>query len=147
MARLEIRENGDPAIFRALFREYSRIPDAEECFVSLEQELADLPAFYEGGALLLGIENGEPAACIAIRRIDDTVCEAKRLFVRPAFRRRGYGRLMLEAALEKTRALHFRELVFTTKPAAMETAYAMYRRMGFQETAEENGIVTMRMPL
>ncbi len=143
----EIRECEDYEVAKALMQEYSQIKGAEQCFVSLEQELADLGSFYQGGALLLGYEDGEPVATIAIRKEDDASCEAKRLYVRPACRGKGCGRLMMEVMLEKCRELGFQEVWFTTIPEVMDIAYGLYQRMGFEEIEEDEGTVTMRMRL
>lgn len=147
MNRFTVRECDDLETIKALFEEYSTIKGAEQCFVSFGKEIADLEAFYAGGAMLLGYEGSEPAACIAVRRVDDAVCEAKRLYVKPACRGKGYARPMLNAMLEKSRELGFREVRFTTKPDVMQIGYGLYKRMGFEEVGEEDGIVTMRMVL
>lgn len=147
MNSFTVRECGDIETIKALFKEYSTIKEAEQCFVSFGSEIADLEGYYAGGAMLLGYEDAVPAACIAVRRIDDNVCEAKRLYVKPAFRGKGYARVMLNAMLDKCRELGFREVRFTTKPDVMPIGYELYKRMGFEETGAEDGIVSMRMGL
>ncbi len=142
-----VRECDDIEAIKVLFKEYSTIKGAEQCFVSFGSEIADLEGFYAGGAMLLGYEGDVPATCIAVRRIDSEVCEAKRLYVKPACRGRGYARVMLNAMLDKCRELGFREVRFTTKPDVMRIGYELYNRMGFEETGTEDGIVSMRMVL
>ena len=142
-----VEENADTKIIKDLFVEYSHIKGAESCFVSFDNELNDLSGFYKGGALLIGYEDGKSIACIAVRKIDDEVCEAKRLFIRPEVRGKGYARVMLNAMLGRARELGFKEVTFTTKPSVMEIGYGLYKRMGFEETAEKDGIVSMRMEL
>ena len=100
-----------------------------------------------GGALLVGYEEGTPVACIALKKIDDATCEAKRLFIKPAYRGKGYARILLNAMLEQARTLGFKEVTFTTKPSVMQIGYALYQRMGFEQTAEEEGTVSMRMAI
>lgn len=136
----------DTEIIKEIFREYSQIKGAESCFKSFDREIADLNSFYEGGAMLLGSCNGVPVASIAIRRIDENACEAKRLYIKPAYRGRGYARVMLNAMLDKAKELGFKEVRFTTKPDVMQIGYELYKRMGFQENGEQDGIVEMRMP-
>ena len=41
----------------------------------------------------------------------------------------------------------FNEVTFTTKPSVMEIGYRLYKRMGFEEVSEKDGIVSMRMEL
>ena len=49
------------------------------------------------GVFLVAYENGRPAGCGAVRRIDQNTAELKRMYVVPSFRRRGISRLLLEA--------------------------------------------------
>ena len=49
------------------------------------------------GAFILGYENGRPIACGGLRRLEDRVCEIKRMYVVPDARSRGVGRALLEA--------------------------------------------------
>ena len=145
MEKFEVKECNDTEVVKELFKEYSQIKGAESCFASFDKELADLEGFYSGGALLVGYEEDAPVACIAIKKMDDTTCEAKRLFIKPENRGKGYARTMLNSMLDKAKELGFKEVTFTTKPSVMQIGYGLYKRMGFEETAEENGTVSMRM--
>ena len=60
MAIFEVKEYNDIEVVKELFKEYSQIKGAESCFVSFDKELADLEAFYSGGALLVGYEDNTP---------------------------------------------------------------------------------------
>ena len=143
----EVKDCDDYEAAKKLIREYSQIKGAESCFVTLEKELADLGAFYQGGAFLIGYENGQPVATIAIRRIDERSCEAKRLYIKPECRGKGYARILMNAMLERCRALGFEEVTFTTKPAVMSIGYGLYQRMGFEEVGNTEGTVSMKMTL
>ena len=143
----EVKQSEDYDVIKEIFTEYSQIKGAESCFISFDKELADLGSFYKGGAILVGYENSLPAGCIAIKNIDGKACEAKRLYIRPEFRGKGYARLLLNAMLDKSRELGFEEVRFTTKPEVMKTAYELYKRMGFEELGLKDGTVSMRMIL
>ena len=71
----QISECRDLNEIKELFLEYSKIKGAESCFVALDKELRDLDSYYSGGALLVGYEDDEPVACIAIRKLDEHMCE------------------------------------------------------------------------
>lgn len=143
----EIKVCDDYEAAKNLILEYSRIKGAESCFVSLEIELSDLEGFYKDGALLLGYEDSDPIATIAIKKINDDQAEAKRLYIKPDHRGNGYARQMLNAMLEKCRELQFKEVRFTTKPEVMSIGYALYKKMGFEEIESKEGTVLMRMLL
>ena len=116
-------------------------------FISFENELDNLESFYSGGALLMGYENGIPVGCIAIKKVDEKTCEAKRLFIKPEYRGKGYARILLESILSKARELGFTKVSLTTKPSVMPVAYALYGRMGFREISEDHGTVSMAKDL
>ena len=143
MSEFVVSESNEFGIIRELFLEYSKIKGAESCFVSFGNELDHLESFYSGGALLVGYENGTPVGCIAIRKIDEKTCEAKRLFIKPEYRGKGYARILLESMLSKARELGFVTVSLTTKPSVMPVAYGLYKRMGFRELSEDAGTVRM----
>lgn len=143
----EVKVCNNTEIIKKLFVEYSKIQGAESCFVSFDKELNDLSGFYEGGVMLVGYEDENPIACIAIKKIDDETCEAKRLFIKPEHRGKGYARIMLNSMLDEVRKLGFKKVTFTTKPSVMQIGYGLYKRMGFEEVSEKDGIVSMRMEL
>lgn len=143
----EIKECPDNETIKELFIEYSHIQGAENCFVSFDKELNDLGGYYSGGAIMVGYEENKSVACVAIRKISDTTCEMKRLFVRPEFRGNGFSRKMIQAIKDKAYELGFKEIMLTTKPKVMPIGYAMYKRIGFEELSEEDGTVSMRLNL
>ena len=143
----EVKECTDIEVIKSLFVEYSHIKGAESCFVSFDMELNDLAGYYSGGAILAGYEEDKPVACVAFRKINEETCEGKRLFIKPEFRGKGYARIMIKAMTDKAFELGFKEVVFTTKPEVMSVGYGLYKRMGFEELSEDNGIVSMRIDL
>lgn len=96
---------------------------------------------------MLGYDEENPVATVAIKRIDDNTAEAKRLYIKPECRGKGYARPMLNAMLDKCRELCFKEVRFTTKPEVMSVGYALYKKMGFEELENNEGTVLMRMVL
>src|ERR1700689_5351435 len=82
---------------RALFTEYWNSFGFTPCFQGFDRELANLPGKYSApdGRLGLALLDGVTAGCGALRRIDATRCEAKRLYVRPPCREFGVGRALL----------------------------------------------------
>jgi GNAT superfamily N-acetyltransferase len=115
---------------RALFREYAAsLPFALD-FQDFEQELAELPGAYAPprGVLLLARDAG----CVALRPIDATVCELKRLYVRPSARGTGLGRRLVEAIVTEARALGYSSMRLDTTPS-MAAAQSLYEQIGFRE--------------
>jgi putative acetyltransferase len=123
------------ATIRELFEEYWRSFGFTPCFQGFDREVAGLPGAYAppGGRLALAVLEGEAAGCVALRRFDGERCEAKRLYVRPAFRGRGLGRDLLRWVIDEARAAGYREMVGDTMPV-MSQALEMYDRAGFERT-------------
>jgi GNAT superfamily N-acetyltransferase len=121
------------ATVRTLLLEYWDSFGFTPCFQNFGDEVASLPGAYAppSGCLALVTVNGEPAGCVAMRRVDERRAEAKRLYVRPAFRGSGLGRALLEWVMTEARAAGYREIVGDTMPA-MRDALALYDRMGFK---------------
>jgi ribosomal protein S18 acetylase RimI-like enzyme len=85
--------------------------------------------------LLLAICNGAVAGCVALHKLEPQICEMKRLYLRPAFRGKGLGRVLCERILSEGRHIGYRHLRLDTVEPSMKDAVAMYQRMGFREIA------------
>jgi putative acetyltransferase len=125
---------------RAILREYAAQLGVDLCFQNFDAELADLPGEYvvPRGALLLATVDGEVAACGALRPLTDVdyanACEMKRLYVRPAFRRFGLGRLLAQALMDRGLQAGYSSLLLDTLDD-MEAARGLYASLGFEEIA------------
>jgi putative acetyltransferase len=123
---------------RAIFREYADQLGVDLCFQNFGAELAGLPGEYAApqGALLLALVDGEVAGCGALRALTDVdyanACEMKRLYVRPAFRRFGIGRLLAQALMDRGVQAGYSNLLLDTLDD-MEAARGLYSSLGFEE--------------
>lgn len=139
----DVREATDLEILKEVFREYSTIQGAEVCFVSFENELADLENVYQGGALLVAYEDDIPIGCGAVKKISEDACEMKRVFIKKKYRKKGYGYQLINEICGKASALGFKEIVLSTIPTVMSQAYAIYKSVGFIEKETSNETVIM----
>jgi ribosomal protein S18 acetylase RimI-like enzyme len=121
---------------RELFREYAAGLGLDLCFQHFNEELATLPGKYAEprGRLYLLTQDVGYAGCGALRPFQDDIAEVKRLYIRPAFRRRGYGRLVSQRLLADARQIGYRAVVLDTLRTMIE-ALALYASLGFRETA------------
>jgi putative acetyltransferase len=86
------------------------------------------------GAFLVAYAGEEPVGCGAVRGLDASTAEIKRMYVVPGARRLGVGRALLAALEERARALGRTRILLETGLRQPE-ARALYREAGFVETA------------
>ena len=103
---------------------------------SLDRELETLDAAYSPptGKALLAFHDGAVCGCVAYRRLSDSVCEMKRMFVPARAHGRGLGRRLCEAAMSEAAADGFTTMKLDTAKAFVE-AIGLYRSVGFAECA------------
>jgi GNAT superfamily N-acetyltransferase len=137
MKSIQAHSSEDIEQARSLFKEYSDWLEIDLCFQNFEKELANLPGDYAppAGRLLLAYEDSQLAGCVALRKIDDGICEMKRLFLRDNFRGKGLGRQLIEAIIREAREIGYERMRLDTLPPKMDDAIALYRSHGFKETA------------
>ena len=120
---------------RELFKEYEASLGISLCFQNFADELASLPGDYAPprGRLLLAREFDQLVGCVALRPVGPTTCEMKRLFLRPAYRSRGLGRVLVEAIIEEAREIGYTHMRLDTMSDRMGRAIELYKSIGFVE--------------
>lgn len=132
---VEATSHEDVLEIRRLFCAYADWLNVDLCFQDFEAELASLPGRYAAphGRLLLAKVNDDIAGCVAVRPLDDGICEMKRLWVEPAFLGRGIGRRLAESIVDSGRELGYTAMRLDTIPKRLKAAGHIYETLGFEE--------------
>jgi ribosomal protein S18 acetylase RimI-like enzyme len=127
---LHIHPAIDVSMVRDLFLEYANLIGVDLGFQDFQREIANLPGDYD--PILVAHWNSEPAGCVAMHPIESTLCEMKRLYVRPTFRGHAIGRTLAERIIAEARSRGYERMRLDTLPTMTE-AIPLYRSLGFVE--------------
>jgi GNAT superfamily N-acetyltransferase len=132
----KVRRPKEIAVAAILFREYADWLGIDLSFQGFEAEVASLPGKYApplGELMLACSPAGDALGCVAVRPLEGaSVCEMKRLYVRPAARGHGLGAALVAAIIGCAQELGYAEMKLDTL-AGMQEAFALYKRFGFLE--------------
>lgn len=115
-----------------MLREYVEWIGLDLAFQEIDAELSGLPGEYAPprGALFVAVEGERHLGMIALRPLDGTIAEMKRLYVRPEARGRGLARRLIARLCDEGKRLRYTELRLDTLPK-MGEAQALYETYGF----------------
>jgi GNAT superfamily N-acetyltransferase len=139
------------AVVEPLFREYGEwVAGRLEQDVGVTFTEADLARHHDAfrvelprllgprGRLLVARLGDDPVGVGALKPVDDTTAEIKRMYVRPAAQGLGVGRALLARLVSDARAEGYATVRLETV-RFMTTAQAMYRAFDFVEVAKFDG--------
>jgi putative acetyltransferase len=101
---------------------------------AFETELASLPGKFAppSGRLLVAHHDGIPAGTVALRDLDNQICEMKSMFVDSQYLGKGIGRALAEAIIQEARIIGYTKMRLDTGPR-QTAAQTLYRSLGFLE--------------
>ena len=118
---------------RELFQQYADSLDFDLEFQGFSEELTSLPGNYAApqGCILLAEDSGQFVGCVALRPLDDKICEMKRLFVKPQYRGCGIGRTLAASVIDRAREIGYEKMRLDTV-ATMKEARTLYYSLEFR---------------
>ena len=129
-----------------LFSEYTNmLIENDESFKkyldiqNYDKEIEHLETKYgiPDGRLYLIYCDDELAGCIGLRKIDDQTCEMKRLYIRPEFRGKKLGNVLVEKIIADAREIGYSYMLLDTLPF-LQSAIHIYKKFGFYEIESYN---------
>lgn len=124
---------------KSLFTEYQEYLGISLCFQDFQKELDELPGKYAEpeGSIWIAEKSGVEIGCVALRKIEEGVCEMKRLYVKPEFHGLGIGRKLIEICLSEAKLKGYLKMKLDTLKR-LETAVKSYQKFGFELTQPYN---------
>jgi putative acetyltransferase len=116
--------------------EYGLEPDPE----GTDADLADLEASYwKNGGVFHVVESpdGVVVGCAGLLRLSAAEAELRKMYLLPAARGRGMGRLLLSRLLADARRLGYQRVVLETASVLTE-AIELYRSAGFSPASRDH---------
>ena len=119
---------------KKLFAEYAKAINIDLAFQKFDKELEKINTMYSSphGGIIICKKDEIFAGCIAIRKIEDTICELKRMYVNPEFQGTGIGKNLLEKALQLAKDCNYKIIRLDTLNY-MHPAIHIYKQHGFYE--------------
>lgn len=135
---VHIRNCADIARIQRLLIDLSPCLDFVGLLQGLQINDIDIPSDYvkPNGCLHIAETGSHVVGCSLLNRIDDEVCELKRLFVLPGFRRQGIGTMLVRTSLTEAESMGCSILQLETL-MSMKEAIAIYKRFGFRMIPQE----------
>jgi len=89
--------------------------------------------FNKGGIFLVITDDDQIIGTGAVRKLDDEICELKRLWLLLEYHGQGLGYRMMQALFAFARAKNYQRMRLETDRAAQRRAFEFYKRLGFYE--------------
>lgn len=99
-----------------------------------DSDLDDISGVYGGqrNTFFVVDDNGEILGTVGIKEDDKDTALLRRLFVKPDYRRKGLGKILLEKALDFAKYKKYKAVVFRTTNRMVQ-AIDLCKKKGFQE--------------
>ena len=89
--------------------------------------------FENGGVFLVVTDEDRIIGTGGVRRLEDKVCELRRMWLAFEYQRQGLGYRLLMELLRNARELGYESIRLETAPVHMKRAFVLYKRLGFYE--------------
>lgn len=118
-----------------LFKEYALEIGIDLEFQSFKKEIENVEEEYSrpNGVIFIAYDqNDVMLGCFGIRKLEDTICELKRMYIRKVARGIGIGKQLLMKAIEIGIELGYSQMRLDTLPS-MGVAISLYEKAGFHQ--------------
>nr|WP_298659491.1 GNAT family N-acetyltransferase [uncultured Flavobacterium sp.] len=109
--------------------------DDQKSRKQLDRDLQDIYDTYidKGGEFFVAKINDKIVGMGALRKIDESTAEIKRMRVNPKFQGKGIGGLILDRLIKKAKEIGYKKLILDTSTKQI-VAQNLYKSRGFKES-------------
>ncbi|MCH1408942.1 MAG: GNAT family N-acetyltransferase [Verrucomicrobiales bacterium] len=118
------------ALIFGILRDYGLEPSPE----TTDADLADIAAHYSGNRGSFDVmesDEGRIIGTVAVHRTGDDLCELRKMYLAKELRGQGWGKRLLDHAIESGRKLGYRTMWLETADSLKES-HRLYELYGFQ---------------
>ena len=128
-------------LFRAYFQFLAHDHGLDISYQGIEEELKSLPGKFSppDGRLIMAVISEQAIGCAALRRIDQQVCELKRMFVLSQFRGQGVGKALALKLIDEAKTIGY-QCVRLDTGNFLTAAVKLYESLGFQRIEPYNEV-------
>jgi ribosomal protein S18 acetylase RimI-like enzyme len=118
----------------SLFNEYANSLNISLDFQNFDEELNIIQTMYGSptGCLLLVYDQDKAVGCAAYRKIEEGICELKRMYIKPSYRGKNIGQTLLDMLATKA-FLNGYCLMRLDTLDTMKSALSLYHKNDFYE--------------
>jgi ribosomal protein S18 acetylase RimI-like enzyme len=130
--KLETKEEVIKA--KELIIEYIKWLDQDLSFQNIDDELINFPQKYKepDGAFIIAKYNDNIIGCVGLKKLDENICEMKRLFVNDEYKGKGIGKKLVEIIIEEAKIRNYKKMRLDTL-RTMKNALKIYYKNNFYE--------------
>jgi GNAT superfamily N-acetyltransferase len=117
----------------AIFREYIASAPVSLDYQQNEDEFQKIESKYSlpDGVVFLVYKDDDVIGCAAFRRVNDNVCEMKRVYIRPTERGHNLGEKLVKTLMSCAKENGYSRMCLDVL-ADFETARRLYEKLGFE---------------
>lgn len=116
-----------------ILESYYKMRGYDAALEDYKSEVASLPGEFgpPHGIFYLAYYDGKPVGCIALHKLDDEICEMKRLYVLEGMRGKRIGVGLVEKLIAKAKEIGYITMRLDNHPWMVE-AEGIYYKFGFK---------------
>jgi ribosomal protein S18 acetylase RimI-like enzyme len=117
---------------KGLIVEYIKWLNQDLTFQNIEDELINFPQKYQepDGTFIIAKSDENVVGCVGLKKLDENICEMKRLFVNDKYKGKGIGKKLVEIIIEEARHKKYKKMRLDTLKT-MESALKIYYKNNF----------------